>query len=631
MHKSYMSHYSALWALVVLLCISLKVTAQSPQLPELQQELARQQDTTGYVKVLGKIGALYAMINLDSSFHYALQVMDLSERHHNQRGLADAFSLMSWYYALKTDFNIATMYAYKALQLQQAVGDSSAVVKTLSNIYLFYRNTGRPVEANNYFYRAFHMASRLPPAQDSTYGILLINYAMRFYKDSTRTDSVKWALQQCRKIMQKYPRNRILLYVRAYEANEMVKAGRGKEAEALIYSLAQEAQQRGLPYVAMDMYNRLDDFGKMGYPVDTTFYRERSYELARATGCEELNLFVLAGLYDYYTRMNQQDKVAWYSAEIMRLAGQDRYHATTQSINYIDYFLKEQSLQSLAMTNRLQQQELEKKRAEKRTGTLRTAGLTLVALLLIVLLVAYYFSYRRSRKEETVLEQSYKAIQHKNEELWENDAFKNKLITILANDFREPLHHISTVAAQLKSGELESAAVASLLKHISASSRKTLDIFDSILKWIRLQLSGFTYTPVQCELSGIIQAVLIALQPTMKERQATLINRLPASLPVLADPEMLRLVNMQLLQTAATVAEPQTLLVISAIAREHRTHISISVDAGANAADKLYTLLNWQENMPALGFVISRDFIGKMNGELSAGVEDNYIVITYMI
>lgn len=623
---------AAICIAAALLCFAGNTRGQSPQLPELMQELQAPQDSSEYVNTLGKLGALYMMIDLDSSFFYAITEMETASRLNDKKGIADAYDVMSFCFALRTDFNIAGIYAYRALQLHKSLSDSARICKTLSNLYLYYSNLGRPVDANNYFYEAFYMASRLPSSQDSIYSILLVNYAMRFYRDSTRKDSVQWALRTAGDISRKYPHSRIPLYIDAYGADTLVKQGHGKEAEARINALAAKALKMGLPYVAMDIYNRLEDYSGMGYTVDATHYRELSYELAKKAGCIELNLGTLAGLYDDYHAKNDTGKVNYYSREIMRLSAQFRYQPGRDQVNYIDFFLKEQALQRLSRSNQQQQVELEEIKANKRNSQFVIAGLFVIVILLFILLFSRYRQYSISQEQERRLSESYGDISLKSVALRANDEFKNKLITIIANDFRAPLYYISTVAGRLKEHEDDPATMAELIKKIASVSGNTLCVFDNILKWIRLQLAGFSYQPVSCRLYDITKAALKPTVAAVAEKTLVVVNLVPVDFTLTADEEMLRMVQQHLLRLSIHYAQRGSLLIITAWRSEGVVYSRIIVDTGSDATGIIKTLSDWQQDMYALSYAITRDFIDKMNGGVQVSVnEERYLVFTTML
>lgn len=616
----------------LLLLPVLKSSGQAAVLPRLQRDLTQQRDSAGYVAVLGKIGALYASINLDSSFYYARQVLEIASRRKDLKGLADANNMLGWYYTAKTDYNVGIQYAYKALLLNEQLGDSAQMVRSLNIIYGCYKNSGHPAEANTYFYRAFHLANRLSPDKDSITATMLVNYAWRFLNDSTKIDSVRLVLQRAGAILKKYPDSRAGFYVAAFEADLMVRAGKGKVAEERIYTLADQAQQKGMSYVAMDMYARLYDFQRLGYFADSTRYQEQAYEVARQSASMELNLYWLGRLYDYHRNRRQPEKMVYYGNEIMRLAAMDRYYDHHQEAAYIDFFLKEKALQALSLSTRIQQQELERELAEKKNRTLIVKGLLIIIILLIALFGSRYLHYRRWKQQENALELSYVQLAKTNAALTENDVFKNRLISMLATDFRTPLHHIIAVAEQLKAGTLTQPEITSLLKQIGNASRKTLDAFNNILKWLRLQLSGFVYQPVTTELLPVIAEALEPLQEEIRDKQLTIVNRVGPRITVVADAEILRLVNVQLLQVAVSTARPGTLLLISTYGEKGKVTVRLMVDGGAATRQLLEELKDKEHNIFALGIIISRDFMHKMKGGLVVEEEDNgFLMMEYTI
>lgn len=619
----------AVGIMMLWLCRVDHAAAQGPQLPVLLQELHEQRDSAAYVNTLGKIGTLYMMINIDSGFRYAIRELEIAERLKYPQGIADAFDVISYRYALKTDFSIAAIYAYRALQLHKSLADSMRICNTLNNLYLYYLNMGRKEDAGNYFYEAFQMASRLPAAQDSLYSMLLVNYAMRFYQDSTRKDSLQWALRKAGQLADKYPQSRFSLYIDAFEADSLVRQGRGKEGEAAINRLATAALHRGLPYVAMEIYSHLEDYPAMGYPINMTHYRELSYDLAKKAGCAELNLPALAGLFKQYRTTGDKRKITYYSQEVMRLAAARTDVQSREEINYIDYFVKQEALRQQADRNQQLEAALEEVTMRRRSTQMVIAGVFIIVLLLMVLLYFRYQEYRLAGKQEEMMAESYASISLKHVALRANDEFKNKLITILANDFRTPLHYISEVATRLREPGVDPAAMVTLIRKIAAVSGDTLAVFDNILKWIRMQLSGFTYQPVDCRAYDVLLTALHQMENTVAEKKLEVVNQLPANCMVKADPEMLRMVFLHILQLSVHYSQPGRSLVITTSTIAPVVYIRFIVDTGIRATDVITSLSDWQDNMHALNYTITRDFLEKMNGGVEVtDSEDSYVIIT---
>ncbi len=71
--------------------------------------------------------------------------------------------------------------------------------------------------------------------------------------------------------------------------------------------------------------------------------------------------------------------------------------------------------------------------------------LTICSVLLAGLLASYYRSFRSSRQKTRHFREAAKLVHMQNKELQRHDDFKNKLLSILAHDFRLPLGHIIKV------------------------------------------------------------------------------------------------------------------------------------------------------------------------------------------
>src|SRR5690606_10703592 len=108
-----------------------------------------------------------------------------------------------------------------------------------------------------------------------------------------------------------------------------------------------------------------------------------------------------------------------------------------------------------------------------------------------LLLAFFYYAYKRSRQNAGRLAEKYRVISEKNALLSRHDDFKNKLISLIAHDFRAPLVHLLEITDVLKDNPLGQEEAAALMMKVERSSRNTLHTFDSILRWINSQLSGF--------------------------------------------------------------------------------------------------------------------------------------------
>ncbi|MFB6455144.1 sensor histidine kinase [Chitinophaga sp. Hz27] len=326
---------------------------------------------------------------------------------------------------------------------------------------------------------------------------------------------------------------------------------------------------------------------------------------------------------------DEQDAAAVRQA-IYALAKHD--NSKLDSIDYLEFLLKARAGQALAMKNKLQQEKIQEKVQEKKNTQLLTAGLIIVAVLLLALLLSRYYNFRLARRQEKELAKGYAAISEKNAELKATDEFKNKLISIIANDFREPLLHITTVAAELRSGEMSKDEMLASMRQIGASSQKTLEVFDNVLRWIKLQLSGYEYSPVSCWLQEQVQAAMIGLEASVSEHHLSVVDRIPDEMVIEADMEILQFILRHMLLAAVRHSVPDSLLILDAWPDEEQVRTSLAIDAGANAVDVSEGIFAWQRDTYALGMAVSRDFAIRMGGDIVVEVSaDRYLTISLIL
>ncbi|SHK88315.1 Signal transduction histidine kinase [Chitinophaga jiangningensis] len=316
--------------------------------------------------------------------------------------------------------------------------------------------------------------------------------------------------------------------------------------------------------------------------------------------------------------------------EIYRLAqSQD---TVADSINYLQYLVKERAAEALARKNVLQRELLQRRIQDKKNTQLLTIGVISVAILLLVLILTRYYHFRNSRRQEQQLARGYAEISEKNAELKATDDFKNKLITIIANDFREPLLHITDVAEKLERGGMSRQEMLEEMEKIGLSSHKTLDVFDYVLRWIQLQLAGYTYTPVTCRLREMMNHLADNLSYMSSSTSPRVVDRIPDDATVLADAEMLQFVLRQILLAAYRHGLPGSLVIADAWPDDNKVRISIALDAGEAAMEVSESLFAWQRDTVALGMAVSRDFAVRMQGDIqveaSAG---RYITISLIL
>jgi signal transduction histidine kinase len=271
----------------------------------------------------------------------------------------------------------------------------------------------------------------------------------------------------------------------------------------------------------------------------------------------------------------------------------------SRQVNYLDYFIQGEALKEWKLSNQLQQEKIAKANMLKQQRLILISFLAGIVLILGGFTFIRYRSYRNLRQQELMLKGMNAVISEKNKQLQTNDDFKNKLISVIAHDFRAPLDNIIRVAEMFRK-DGDQAALQETIAQVDASSRNTLVIFDNILRWIKSQLSGFVYTPSPCNLRVIFGDVVESMNT-----EVTL--QIPEKLTVAGEYEMLQFVNRSLM-----ICSGET-IVVTAVREAERVKVIIS-SMKPDVADAAGLF----EKDISLSLLICKDFMAKMGGQIWA-------------
>lgn len=121
---------------------------------------------------------------------------------------------------------------------------------------------------------------------------------------------------------------------------------------------------------------------------------------------------------------------------------------------------------------------------------------------------------------------------------------KTRFLANLSHDLRTPLNAIIGLAESLAMGvfgDVENKRHRGYLADILRSGRSLLSLIDMLLDVAQIESGGETLQEVECKLDDLCREVIREFEPTLDNRDLTLVNAVPSDLPKLhADPIMLR-------------------------------------------------------------------------------------------
>lgn len=611
--------------LIALCCClaSLGASAQASLIRSIQQQLPRSEDSLRFNDRLNLISQLYLVTQLDSSLRYAEKARDLARRIHYQKGLADAAINLGACFTFQNNSIVAHRLYLEALSLYRSMGDSAGVCTALYCIGGYYHYEGNRQQAHQYMESAMGVGSRL--LKDSVWSAMLANYYIVFSADSTKADSARWALHKARDIAVRYHDDRMITYTGLFLAHEKVRVNKLDSAMQELRILTAHAAAEKMHY--LDLYGNAQMAIYTAYSKnpDSVLYRQRMLEAAAAGGYKKLMIKPVISLYEHYKRLDPA-RALQYADILEEIASHQENLRTRQEQDYMESFLRDQELNAYRLDRQLREQTETYDRMEGRNRA--TILIFIVACMMLAgLLVYVWFSFRkeneRIRKHISTVN---RMVIEKNQLLHHHDDFKNKLLTILAHDFRLPLSHIIHVAELFRQKDLTPAQYQEIAGTIAARASDTLQLFETVLSWIRSQITGFDYNPLPYSLEELWREVLELYAADIRDKGLLLEVAIPQGMQVKGDREMMQFVHRNLLHNAIKYSLKASAVSIRATRRKERAVISVT-NGGSGISDlEIYHIFEYKvpgkysregAKGAGLALIICKDFIEKMEGSIA--------------
>lgn len=227
------------------------------------------------------------------------------------------------------------------------------------------------------------------------------------------------------------------------------------------------------------------------------------------------------------------------------------------------------------------------------------------------------------------LKASRDIIEQQNRELRELNASKDKFLSILAHDLKNPIAGVITTSQLVvKMYEaLEDKERLSYVEEIHSSSERILHILEDLLQWSRSQSGRIEYNPEQIQLHRVTYEAIAAHEQAAEEKNITVHNTIDDSITALGDRNMIAAVIRNLLSNAVKFTHSGGEITLSA--EERATHVNYRVaDTGVGIPpehmDRLFKIDGAlstpgtnNEKGTGLGLILCKEFIEKNKGAIT--------------
>jgi len=221
------------------------------------------------------------------------------------------------------------------------------------------------------------------------------------------------------------------------------------------------------------------------------------------------------------------------------------------------------------------------------------------------------------------LNKANKLLEAQKEVLQKSNQSKEKLISVIAHDFKSPLNSLKGAIALLKMGGLSAEEIQQLALMLEGRVENTLDFVNNLLYWVKSQMQGIEVRPEHLVIAPVLEQIAGLYQPQIQQKGIALECRL-ADETLWADAEMFRLIVRNLLSNAIKFTPSGGRISIWAELQEAYCCLHIQDTGLGLSPQKISSLLEeaqvasqegtWQEEGTGLGLFLVRDFIRKNQG-----------------
>jgi two-component system, sensor histidine kinase and response regulator len=300
-----------------------------------------------------------------------------------------------------------------------------------------------------------------------------------------------------------------------------------------------------------------------------------------------------------------------------RIINDDRERQLTELAVRYAQSAQEQENKFLQEVNSAQEGRI---RQQKRNNVLQTVALV---LLLALVLVLVFIGGRQLRIKRQLARQKA--------ELEEMNTAKDKLLSVVAHDFKSPLNALKSMLNFIREGTIERKDMDKMIPAFQKELDYTGQLLDNILIWAKSQMTGLQVNPREFDLKSLIEYNTHLMLPLAQQKEITLRSDIPKAMPAFADEDMVQLVVRNLLSNAIKFTRPSGKVTVTGYNEEGHWRISV-VDTGIGirpedqaglfsfSVRKTHGTSN--EKGTGLGLSLSREFIEKNNGRIWVSSED---------
>lgn len=288
---------------------------------------------------------------------------------------------------------------------------------------------------------------------------------------------------------------------------------------------------------------------KKGKDKEALYYLDSGLAYARQLNMSDAMLEAYSQLAGLYMKKGKSARSYEYLNSYIRL--KDSLYNEQYKQSFVRGAMHNASGSGQLQEERLLRQNLEQSLQMERNNNSKIAllGFALFALLLIIVIFRKYYSKNRTYSN---LEEKNKLIESQKLELENLISTKDKFLSIIAHDLKNPFTSLLGFAdlAYNEFDEISDSEKRSYLNIIRTSSQQIYSLLDNLLSWSRAQSGRIDFNPEKVSLSELVENSIDVVQSSAENKQITLFKDFATEVIVSVDKNMLFTVLRNLISNA---------------------------------------------------------------------------------
>ncbi len=576
------------------------------------------------IKTLSALGkAYYTNSELDKALETEYQLLDMISKHGEKIDSAKCFRLIGLVYMQKSWYDKSLDNLMRAQHLFSESGDSAMQAKALMNVGIVHDCMNNYPMSLSYYNKALDYFKRTKNENgiaDCELNIAIVLAKQKNYKPACEN------LLSAIKIYEKSGNDSYL--AAAYINLGLTSKKMGNYNLAIEYLdkalkiWKQEEDQYHICYYHLNMGEIMLD---MKRTEEAAKYLNTAEKLAKEVGSKDLLAKSYEFLSDYHVARNNFKEAYSYLDKSKQLNDSILNAETTEKVSQIQYQYeiakREVEKEHLVKQNLNKELELSKKNL-----MLYILGAILVIIAVLVILLITQNRIKRKTNEQ--LEVKNDLIELQKDELISLNVSKDKFLSILAHDIKNPLSSIHGISDLLLTDydKLTEEEKKIFTRDIHTLSTNLFEIINTLLTWSTSQSGMITYRPIQFSIGKLCGKTANNLQTVAKQKDIVIESTVDEKLMVLADENMIISVLHNLINNAIKYSYHGTKIRIESIRLEGFAQISV-IDSGIGlSAESQAKLFKYDQHFmnkgtagetgTGLGLILCKDFVTKNGGTI---------------